>query len=48
MDIVGGTLIGYFSLSGAPLPDLSELAAMDYDSGDRRRSEEHTSELQSL
>ena len=30
VDIEGGTLVGYFSLSGAPLLDLSELAARDY------------------
>ena len=30
VDIVGCTLIGYFSLSGAPLLDLSELAGRDY------------------
>ena len=30
MDIVGGTLIGYFSLSGAPLLDLNESAARDH------------------
>ena len=30
VDIVGGTLVGYFSLSGAPLLDLSESAAREY------------------
>ena len=30
VDIVGGTLVGYFSLSGAPLLDLSESAGRDY------------------
>ena len=30
VDIVGGTLVGYFSLSGAPLLDLSESAVRDY------------------
>ena len=30
VDIVGCTLIGYFSLSGASLLDLSELAERDY------------------
>ena len=34
VDIVERTLIGYFSLSGAPLLDLSELAVRDYYSGD--------------
>ena len=33
-DIVGSTLIGYFSLSGAPLLDLSESALRDYCCGD--------------
>ena len=30
VDIVGGTLVGYFSLGGAPLLDLSESAVRDY------------------
>ena len=30
VDIVGGTLIGYFSFSGAPPLDLSESAERDY------------------
>ena len=31
VDIVGGTLIGYFSLSGAPLLDLNDkLLGRDY------------------
>ena len=30
VDIIGCTLIGYLSLSGAPLLDLSELAVWDY------------------
>ena len=30
VDIVGGTLVGYFSLSGAPLLDLSESAGRDH------------------
>ena len=29
VDIIGCTLIGYFSLSGAPLLDISELVARD-------------------
>ena len=37
VDIVGATLIGYFSLSGAPPLDLSESAVRDYCSGDVRR-----------
>ena len=37
VDIVGGTLISYFSLSGAPLLDLSELFERDYCSGDIKR-----------
>ena len=30
VDIIGCTLIGYFSLSGAPPLDLSELPVRDY------------------
>ena len=30
VDIVGSTLVGYFSLSGASLLDLSESAVRDY------------------
>ena len=36
VDIVGGTLIGYFSLGGAHLLDLSESAERDYCSGGMR------------
>ena len=35
VDIVGGTLISYFSLSGAPLLDLNESAVGEYGSCDK-------------
>jgi hypothetical protein len=37
VDIVGCTLVGYFSLSGASLLDLKESAKRDYCSGDITR-----------